>query len=268
MNPSRSGLLTLLLAAVMVSPLQAQPDEDTAGAMFGGQNPSIDERMIEEIKQQPLNVQVGATFMVTNPQDSLRRAIMAFDSPSVGYGFGLTVAYHFDPVPIVLGGELAMNFFGGTSREFYIPRNRSFDTLSYSTLNFQMPVTFHARFQPNLFTWVHPYIEGDVGFMLLSSTLNIETRSSSGTDTDNESQSSVSWLYGGGAGVMVKFADIINLPSTLQRLLFDVRFRYMLGTSVNVPSIRVNEDRQIIRANSTVDNPALVYFNIGIAYQF
>jgi len=105
--------------------------------------------------------------------------------------------------------------------------------------------------------------------MLFSSSLDI-TRNP-GTESPastNESEASVSWLYGGGAGVMVKFADVINLPSTLQRFLLDVRFRYLWGTAVNVPSVAFDEAQNITKATARVEDPSFVFFNIGFAIQF
>ena len=225
--------------------------------------------MLDEIKENALPVQIGFTFMVANPQDSLRNAIMRFGSPSVGYGFGITAAYNFDPVPIVLGGEFAMQFYGGTEKTFYQMSGPFRDTLVYSTSNLQLPITIHARIQPDLFNWIFPYVEADVGMMVFSSSLDVTRNpNTESPSVNNDTESSVSWLYGGGAGVMVKFADIITLPNTLQRWLLDVRFRYLWGTDVDVPSITFDEGQNVVRTNARVNDPSFVFFNIGLALQF
>jgi hypothetical protein len=255
----------LTVFTLSASFLIAQEDD----SIFQGQSPTIDERMIEEIKNSPLNVQVGATFMVANPQDSLRNAIMRFDSPSVGYGFGLSAAYAFDPAPFVVGAEFALNFYGGRTEDYYVRNGPFLDTLRYSAMNMQMPITTHVRVQPNLFTWVFPYVEGNLGMMVFTSSLDITRNPDSDTPKrDDQSEASVSWLYGGGAGVMVKFADIITLPSTLQRMLLDIRFRYLRGTSVDLPSVKFSDDQTVVRDSAHVPDPSFVFFNIGLAVQF
>jgi len=230
----------------------------------------MDERLIERIKEQPLNITAGMSFMVANPQDSLRRALQKMDAPGVGYGFALDVGYSFDPVPIVLGGQFAMNFYGGTDRDYIVPNQMgTSDTVSYSSQNSQIPITLNVRIQPNIGTWVFPYVEGVGGVMLFTSNLSMEQKNGVVINSDSRVESSASWLYGVGAGIMVKFADVITLPNTLQRFLVDVNMRYVKGTSVDIPVIKVLEPGPAFKIEkATVDEPTIIFFNVGITAQF
>ncbi len=264
---------TLIAGILLASPLslraqKTDPDDARPGDIFDGDAQNMDAEIIERIKQQPLNWHFGASFMVSNPQDSLRRALQRLESPDVGYGFAIDVGYHFDPVPVALIGEFAMNFYGGQYRESIQPGPIFNDTLSYETLNLQMPVTFSARVQPSLLTWVHPYAEAIGGFMLFNSSLTVDRRSGSGEQSESRNESSASWVYGVGAGLMVKTADIITLPSSLSRILLDVRFRYLRSTDVEIPTIKLRDDGSYFVESAAIPDPAFVLFNIGVAVQF
>ena len=122
-------LCTLLASPVLAQneqgappdPVPAAPDEERPGDIFDRSGLDMDEQMINRIKEQPLNWMFGLTFMVTNPQDSLRRALQAVQQQDVGIGFGLSAGYYFDPVPVAITGEFAMNFYGGESRRYIQP---------------------------------------------------------------------------------------------------------------------------------------------------
>jgi opacity protein-like surface antigen len=228
----------------------------------------MDSAIIEAIRARPLNWQFGASFMVSNPQDTLRRAIESFDSPGTGYGFGLNLAYYFDPVPVVVGAEFSLNFFGGSSRMYIVPQGPFVDTLEYETLNTHLPLNLYLRFQPNLFTWVYPYGELVGGFSVIGSSLNITRSSGSTQNADSRDESGVSWQYGFGAGIMFKVVDIITLPNEHQRVLLDVRFRYLKGSEVDVPVIKLLDDQTFVIQSQPVPEPTLIHFNLGLAVQF
>lgn len=264
---------TLLAGILLASPLSLRaqntdPDDARPGDTFNGDAQNVDAEIIERIKRQPLNWHFGASLMVSNPQDSLRRALQRLGSPDVGYGFGVDLGYHFDPVPVAVIGEFAMHFYGGQSHE-KIQRGPFFnDTLSYETLNLQMPVTFSARVQPSLFSWVHPYVEGIGGFMVFNSSLTVDRRTGAGEQSESQNETSASWVYGVGAGLMVKTNDIITLPSSLSRVLVDVRFRYLRSTDVEIPTIKLRNDGSYFVESASIPDPAFVLFNIGVAVQF
>lgn len=231
---------------------------------------SMDDALIEKIKEKPLSVQAGLNFMVSNPQDSLRSALLGMNANPVGYGFGLLAAYSQDPTPIVTGGEFAMNFFGGDKRTRVIPNQvGTTDTIASDIVNFQLPITVFLRFQPGIKTWLHPYVEGVGGMNILVSTLSIQQRNGQVLNSESESEGEFSWLYGVGGGLMLKFADIITLPNTLERFLIDLRFRYMWGTSIELPWISINNNVTSFWIKRTVvDNPSWFWFNVGITAQF
>lgn len=280
-RPRLALLVGLLLAGTLASPLHAQQEQgspppvqsEEPGEIFDRGGLDMDEQMIARIKEQPLNWMFGVSLMVANPQDSLRSALQNVQQSDVGIGFGLNAGYYFDPVPVAITGEFAMNFYGGDSKRYVVNGPVFKDTLSYETLNLQMPVTFSARLQPNLFTWLYPYGEVIGGFMIFNSNLSITrtTGSSGGTtsvDTEGENETSASWLYGAGAGIMIKTADIITLPNSLQRVLIDVRFRYLRSTNVSIPSVELTDTEEFRITSVPVPDPSFVTFNIGITAQF
>ena len=140
--------------------------------------------------------------------------------------------------------------------------------MTYETLNLQIPVTFSARLQPNLFTWVYPYLEAVGGFNIFNSNLSVTRSSGVDQEADGVNESSASWLYGGGVGLMVKTADIITLPNALQRILIDIRFRYLRSTNVSVPAVELTDTESFRVKSVPVPDPSFVTFNIGIAAQF
>ena len=270
-------MVGLLLGSMLASPLHAQNEqggppvvdqEQEPGEIFDRSGPDIDEQMIARIKEQPLNWMFGLSFMVSNPQDSLRRAIQAVQDQDVGIGFALNAGYYFDPVPVAITGEFAMNFYGGESRRYIRPGQCFNDTLTYETLNLQIPVTCAARLQPNLFTWVFPYAEVIGGFNVFHSNLSVSRSSGIDQEAEGVNETSASWLYGAGAGIMIKTADVITLPNALQRILIDVRFRYLRSTNVSVPTIELTDTESYRIKSVPVPDPSFVTFNIGIAAQF
>ncbi|MBI2794970.1 MAG: hypothetical protein HYX66_10025 [Ignavibacteria bacterium] len=234
------------------------------------QRQSMDDALIARIKEKPLSVQAGLNFMVSNPQDSLRSALLGMNANPVGYGFGLLAAYSLDPTPIVTGGEFAMNFFGGDNRFRVIPNQiGTTDTIAFDIVNFQVPITVFLRFQPGIKTWLHPYVEGVGGLNILVSALSIRQRNGQVLNSESNTEGELSWLYGVGGGLMLKFADIITLPNTLERFLIDFRFRYLWGTSVDLPWISINDNVSSFWIKRTVvDNPSWFWFNVGITAQF
>jgi hypothetical protein len=60
---------------------------------------------------------------------------------------------------------------------------------------------------------------------------------------------------------------MIELPNALQRILFDVRLRYLWGTSVNVPHIEPLDGGDYRTDRVGVDAPAQVVFQIGFTVQ-
>lgn len=227
----------------------------------------FDEEMIARIKQNNLPVQFGAFFSQSVPQSSLRSAYDSLAAPNVGYGFALNGGYYFDPVPIVVGGEFAMHFFGSSDRSF--KTSTLFDNrVDLTVQNLTIPILAFVRVQPNIATWVFPYAEL-VGGTTVYSSVYTATRFESGSEvqSNSETEGGANWTYGVGTGFLFKIADIINLPNSLQRTLIDFRMRYLWGSSVDVPRIEILGDQTYVVRNVSVSAPEQVTFQLGIVIQ-
>lgn len=229
-----------------------------------------DSATIERIKLQPLNWQYGLMYSQSVSQSELRSAYDSLSLPLVGYGFAAQFAYYMDPVPVVIGGELGVHFFGARDREFGPYAGDPLRTrLELSTQNYTLPILAYVRFQPNLGTWVFPYVEALGGTTIYSSVLTVRQIRGNGDTTgrNTESEGGANWTYGLGAGVAIKTADMIELPNALQRFLIDVRLRYLWGTSVNVPNIEPNASQSYDVYRVAVNAPAQVVFQLGFTVQ-
>lgn len=263
-------LLTVVCLFVLIT-IRSYSQQDWVTDSTGYERrQTMDDALIARIKGKPLSLQAGISFMVSNPQDSLRSALLGMKANPVGYGFGLMAAYSLDPTPIVVGGDFAMNFFGGANRSRVIPNQiGTTDTIAFDIVNIQLPITAFLRFQPGIETWIHPYVEGVGGLNFLLSSLSVQQRNGQVLNSESESEGESSWLYGVGGGLMVKFADIITLPNTLERFLIDFRFRYLWGTSIDLPWISINDTASSFSIKrAVVDNPSWFWFNVGITAQF
>ncbi len=230
----------------------------------------VDSATIERIKQQPLNWQYGLMYSQSVSQSQLRNAYDSLSLPVVGYGLGLQFAYYIDPVPVAFGGELGVHFFGAREREFGpYPGDPLRKRLELSTQNYTLPILGYIRFQPNLGTWVFPYVEVLGGTTIYSSVLTVRqiTGGDDTTGRNTESEGGANWTYGIGTGIAIKTADMIELPNALQRFLIDVRLRYLWGTSVNIPHIEPNASQSYDVYRVPVTAPAQVVFQLGFTVQ-
>jgi len=265
-------MITLSAFAFLVSfTLTSMAQSDSASPLTTSTNQNdVDQQMIDRIKHNYLPVQFGAYFSQTIPQSSLRKAYDSLGGPNVGYGFAFNGGYNFDPIPVVVGGEFSMYFFGTRDRTFGTtsgdPLNRR---LELSTQNLTIPILAFVRFQPNIATWVYPYAElvgGTTIYSSIMTTKRFELGSEINSGTDSEGGANLS--YGVGTGLAFKIADIITLPNSLQRTLIDVRFRYVWGTSVEVPILEPTADQSYVIRKVSVDAPEQVTFQLGIMFQF
>lgn len=224
----------------------------------------VDQQMIDRIKQNHLPIQFGVFYSQSASQGSLRDAYNTLGAPSVGYGVALNGGYYCDPFPLVIGADFAVNFFG-TRELSYSSGN---DRVTYSTQNFTVPLLAFARIQPNLFTWVFPYVEVAGGTTIYSSVLSA-TRTQSGEEVQSTAETRVSanWTYGVGAGMAFKIMDIITLPNSLQRTLIDVRMRYLWGTNVNVPLVEPTPNQSYLVKSVPVSTPEQITFQLGVIIQ-
>ncbi|MCX6140876.1 MAG: outer membrane beta-barrel protein [Candidatus Kapabacteria bacterium] len=259
-------LFVTLLMAGFTSIGYAQSDS-ASPLLTTTKKTDYDHEMIDRIRQNYLPVQFGAYFSQSVPQSSLRSAYDSLAAPNVGYGFSLNGGYYFDPVPVVVGGEFSMHFFGMSERSF--KTSTLFDNrVDLSAQSFTIPILAFVRVQPNIATWVFPYAELVGGTTVYSSVYTAKRRES-GTEvqSNSESEGGANWTYGVGAGFLFKIADIINLPNSLQRTLIDFRMRYLWGTSVDIPRIEILGDQTYVVRKVSVSAPEQVTFQFGIVIQ-
>ncbi len=255
--------LVMLLAV-----LSGGAQEDTTSPLLTAtRTVSEEDALIERIRQRPLSGQFGLSYSQSVPQSSLAQAYDSLALPAVGYGVSLHGGYYLDPIPMVLGADVSVHFWG--TREKTFNRQGAFDDrLVLSTQNFALPILLHARFQPNIGSMFFPYLEGVAGTTLYSSSYSADQyRSDTVAATYSKSEGGFNFTYGVGAGVMVKFADIITLPNTLNRYLLDVRFRYLWGSSVDVAVIEPTDDQSYVVRSVSVSAPEQIFFQIGIVVQ-
>jgi opacity protein-like surface antigen len=238
-------------------------------SLIGQVNPPTDQELIDNAAKQPLHVFAGLHFMVGNPQGSYRDSLNKLGLPVTGYGFALNAGYYLDPVPIAFVGEFGMMFTGRDEVRKIMSSPAGFtDTVDYESQALNMPLTAAVRLQPNILNWVYPYAEGVVGMAISSSTYSITARHAGSEQSESRNSTDVSFKYGVGAGMSVKFAEIITLPNSLQRVLLDVRMRYLWGGASTVTRYRVLPNGGYEQYQSTFEPSNIIHFNVGIVAQF
>jgi len=247
----------LVFTAIVVSTI-------AASAQIG----NVDEEQIARIKVQPLNVIAGLGFMVNNPQGALADSMRKLNLNHTGFGLNLFAGYYMDPIPVAFTGEIGFSFHGTEEKRVILSQVIFRDTVDYSTSTFSVPFNAAVRLQPNILTWVFPYIEVVGGASLFNSTYSVKQFNEVRSADDSESDASIAWQYGVGAGVSVKIADIINLPNTLQRILIDTRMRYLWSTSLEITRFDLQEDGSYKSSKAIVHQPQNIHFTIGVAVQF
>lgn len=230
-------------------------------------SPPTDEELTR-IKNQSLNTIAGIGFMVNNPQGVLADSMRKLNLNHTGFGLNLYAGYYMDPIPVAFMGEVGFSFHGIESKRVFFPRIVLRDTVDYETSSFNIPFNASVRLQPNIATWVYPYVEVVGGASVFSSTYSIVVNPNSENRSDSESDASIAWQYGVGAGVSVKVADLIGLPNNLQRILIDTRMRYLWSTSLEITRFDLQPDGSYVANKAVVDQPQNIHFTIGIAVQF
>lgn len=227
-----------------------------------------DDEAIRIIKQQALDTQFGLHYVQSISQADLRRVFELTEAPPVGYGFGAEGGHYFDPVPLAIGWEVGLLFNGAESKTL---RSNDFYNTRYivSSSNVQIPILMHVRFEPNIESWFFPYAEALGGFSVYSSSVSIERIRGVDTSRSSDGTGSVTWNYGVGAGIAIKIADMITLPSSLQRTLFDVRIRYLWGTDTTIPNAKLDDGTSLGYSldEVPVTVPQVVMFKAGFIFQ-
>lgn len=226
-----------------------------------------DEALIARIKQRELNIQFGAGFLVGNPQGAFRDSLIALGAPSVGYGFSFYGGYHFEPVPLSIILDGGVLFMGGNTRERVVPSGLFRDTIETTTQTSVIPVSVAVRLQPNVLTWFYPYVEAIGGFNLHMSRFSLSQHRIEEIRSQDDSRSDAGWTYGVGAGFAIKTADIITLPSDLQRITLEMRMRYVASGRIDVSTVRETDDVYEFKTAS-VASANFVTFLVGFTFQF
>jgi len=232
-------------------------------------NPPSDQDLLDNAAKQKLNWFAGLHFMVGNPQGSYRDSLTKIGLPSTGYGFDLNAGYYLDPIPVAFVGEFGMLFTGRDEVERYMKSPAGFtDTLEYTSQVLNIPLTFAVRVQPNIENWVYPYVEGVVGVAITPSTYTITAKHAGSERTESQSSTDVSFKAGVGAGLSVKLAEIVTLPNSVNRMLLDIRMRYLWGGASTVTRYRVLESGAFEQYQTTFDPSNIIHFSVGFVAQF
>jgi len=221
-----------------------------------------EQQEIEALKNKPLKGMFGLSFTNSVPQkefyDNLKRS---------GQGFSLYGGYNFAPVPITLGLQTDLLFYGGDERIFRYKNQGGWtylrDTVSYQ--NMIIPVTVFMQIRPNVAEYFFPYFEAFVGFTLFNA--NSDFKSAFGIE-DSKNELSAGWNAGLGVGTMIKLVDFVTLPSYYSRLLLDIKARYAKGSTVDyyiVKQINPDSSPEFRRSKSKTD---IATFQIGLVFEF
>lgn len=239
----------------------------TSALIASAQIGNVDEELIERIKKQPLNAVAGIGLMVNNPQGALADSMRELNLNNSGIGFNLYAGYYMDPIPVAFVGEVGFSFHGSDTKRVILTQILFRDTVDYTTTSLNIPFNAAVRLQPNLATWVFPYVELVGGASVFTSTYSVSQYNGIRTAEKSESDASIAWQYGVGAGVSVKVADLVSLPNALQRILIDTRMRYMWSSSLEITRFELQGDGSYTSAKAEVSQPQNIHFTIGVAVQ-
>jgi len=256
--------LTTILLFVGVSGLCVAQSDTSLPLLTTAKQTDVDQQMIDRIKQNYLPIQYGVFYSQATSRGSLRYAYDSLGVPNVGYGIALNAGYYCEPFPLVIGAEFAVHFYGTRERSY----NSGKDRVTNSSQNIAVPLLAFARIQPNLFTWIFPYVEIAGGTTIYSSVLSA-TKVQGGEDVQStvETRVSANWTYEVGAGIAFKVLDIITLPNSLQRTLVDFRMRYAWGTNVQVSLVDPTQDQSYLVRSISVSTPEQITLQLGVTMQ-
>lgn len=242
-------IATLLLSVLVSSALLAQDfDADEL-------------RAIEELKNKPLHGLFGISFTNSVPQNDFYSNIKRS-----GPGLSLYGGYTLAPVPVTIGLQTDLLFYGSDTRYFSYHNQGGWqyraDTVSYT--NLIIPVTAFIQFRPSISDIVFPYMEAFAGITMMSASADFKTF---GFD-DSKNQFNASLNYGVGVGTMVKLVDFITLPNFRSRMLLDAKARYMRGTNSDYYVVKqINNDTSADFKKST-SKTDMVTVQVGLVFEF
>jgi len=218
-------------------------------------------RAIEELKQKPLHGLFGISFTNSVPQNDFYS-----NMKHSGPGLSLYGGYTFAPVPVTIGLQSDLLFYGSYTK-YYTHRNPAGwvyarDTVSFT--NLVIPITAFVQFRPSVSDIVFPYMEAFAGVTMISASADFKTVGYE--DTKNEFNATLN--YGLGVGTMVKLVDFITLPNFRSCMLLDMKARYMRGRNTNYFIVeRINQDSspEFKKSESKTD---MVTFQVGLVFEF
>ena len=237
---------------------------------------SMEQQQIENLKNQPLNFFVGASFTNMVPQKEFMDNI-----PKSGQGFSVYGGFSAEPMPLALGVEADFLFNGSNSN--YKDSSGFFQGSPYvrhdtlSTQSMVIPINFSVRIQQNFLGYIMPYAEFVLGMNILTLSQNFNTGVIFPSDTlypnkISDSKSSIAISYGIGVGAMVKLVEFINLPSSHSSLNLDIRMRYLKGGEASywkTESINFdNSGKPVFNVKEYKSQTDMVHFLVGLVYKF
>jgi len=231
---------------------------------------SDEEKMIEYLKQKPQQGFFGISFTNSVPQgefqDNLQKS---------GQGLSLFGGFYADPLPLAVVLNVDLLFYGGdekrgrrTFTDQWGVSHYIYDTAS--TQNIIVPINIFGRLQQNIGNFFFPYAEVNVGMNIFSTSYTYKAGGSYTSSVvpyeDTQSNISVAFNYGIGAGVMFKLFEFIELPSSIFSITLDIRMKYLKGSEATYYQGNfVNDKFELDEMKSKTD---LIITQAGLTFRF
>lgn len=225
-----------------------------------------DEKLVQQLKNKPLNGFFGLTFSNVVPQNEFYKNLR-----SAGPGLSLYGGYAMDPIPVAFGLETDLQFFSGDEKTFSYKNNGGWtvyrDTVSSTTMS--IPITAFVRLQPKM-NFVTPFFETFFGVNIMTSSADY----SGGYDvngnriSDSKNKTNAAFTYGVGAGCMFKLVDFVQLPNSYTNLNLDIRVRYMFGSKSKYSTIKLDDNTAQPIFTDYKSKTDMLMTSIGISFRF
>lgn len=224
---------------------------------------TMEEQMqLERLKNSPSYGFITFTFTNVVPQGEFQDNVQ-----TSGQGFSVFGGYTFAPAPISAGGQVDVIFNGSDTKYFGHWRTGGWflgqDTVE--TQNMLIPITAFLKMQPQVGDFLFPYMEAFAGVNILSSSGTLKPLWG---HKDTKSQVSAAFVYGAGAGIGIKFGEVLELPDTHTKFLIDIKARYAKGSETDYyRAERINSDSSVEfkKFRSRTD---MVMLYIGLSIMF